>query len=240
MTTEVKNADGRPVLKAIAKIMEEVGAVEKKGRNNFHNYDYATAADVAHALQKRMAEAGLVIVPNQTKFELLAGDNLLAIEFEFLVEHVSGDKLDERPRFTGMASAKNSKGGMDDKAANKCLTAASKYFVLNLFRIPTGDYHDADSDAERPMSRPESKGQKPTETPFDEQSRSDARAEAYVEGCLSIIRVENDAEALRRWWNEQGADRRKHRLVQAEVDRLKDAVMVRLDELSTPQKEAAE
>lgn len=148
MTTEQKTAH-RPVLQAIADIMAEVGSVEKKGRNEFHRYDYATAADVAHALQKRMAEKGLIIIPHQRKMEMLFDGAALAIEFEFMVEHVSGDRLEDRPVFTGMAAAKNTKGGFDDKAANKCLTAASKYFALNLFRIPTGDYHDADADEDR-------------------------------------------------------------------------------------------
>lgn len=142
----------RPVLKAIAAIMAEVGSVEKRGTNSFHNYKYATAADIAHALQKKMAAAGLVIIPHQKSFSLIADGSALILEFEFSVEHVSGDKLDHKPCFTGMASAKNTKGGFDDKAANKCLTAASKYFTLNLFRIPTGDYQDADGEADTPAN----------------------------------------------------------------------------------------
>jgi hypothetical protein len=144
----------RPVLQAIAKIMGEVGAVEKRGENKFHGYAYATAADIAHALQKRMSAEGLVIVPNQREMHMLDNGNAMAIEFEFMVMHTSGDVLEERPRFMGMASCKNSKGGFDDKAANKCLTAASKYFSLNLFRIPTGDYHDADGAEDVAPQRP--------------------------------------------------------------------------------------
>lgn len=142
-------ATERPVLKAISAIMADVGSVEKRGTNSFHNYAYATAADIAHALQKRMAAAGLIIIPHQRSLALIANESVLAIEFEFSVEHVSGDKLDHKPCFTGMASARNTKGGFDDKAANKCLTAATKYFTLNLFRIPTGDYPDSDGEADR-------------------------------------------------------------------------------------------
>jgi len=230
MTTKTED---RPVLKAIATIMKEVGAVEKKGRNDFHRYDYAKAEDVAAALQKRMADAGLIIIPNQTKFELIGNDNLLAIEFEFLVEHVSGDKLDERPKFTGVASAKNSKGGFDDKAANKCLTAASKYFTLQLFKIPTGDYHDADGDEERPMDkgRPPARQQQPDPSPFDDQPSG---AETYVNACLAIIREERDADALKQWWNDQKGKRREHQLSPQQVETLKDAVVTRLNLLTNP------
>lgn len=143
----------RPVLKAIAAIMAEVGSVEKRGTNSFHNYQYATAADIAHALQKKMAAAGLIIIPYQKSFTLIANESVLVMEFAFAVEHVSGDRLEERPVFSGMSSAKNTKGGFDDKAANKCLTAATKYFTLNLFRIPTGDYFDSDKDDDKPAPK---------------------------------------------------------------------------------------
>tara|TARA_R100001244_G_scaffold2541_1_gene3950 strand:+ start:16825 stop:17595 length:771 start_codon:yes stop_codon:yes gene_type:complete len=154
----------QPVLRAIAAIMGEVGAVEKKGKNTFHNYEYATAADIAHALQRLQATHGLVIVPHQRKMELLASDAVMVIEFEFHVAHISGDRLEPSPVFSGMCAAKNSKGGFDDKAANKCLTAATKYFALNLFRIPTGDYHDADAD-EAPKKQTQTAMKPVTEQP---------------------------------------------------------------------------
>lgn len=163
----------RPVLQAIAKIMGEVGAIEKRGENKFHNYKYATAADIAHALQKRMSAEGLVIVPNQREMTLLDNGAAMAIEFEFMVMHVSGDVLEERPKFTGIAGCRNTKGGFDDKAANKCLTAASKYFSLNLFRIPTGDYHDADAAEDAPQSPPQPR-QQPKPAPQRSQATNGA------------------------------------------------------------------
>lgn len=122
------------------------------------------------------------------------------------------------------------------QALGSALTYARRYSLAAICGITADEDDDANTAQQEGASR---QARKQT-TPFDEQSRSDARAEAYVEGCLSIIRVESDAEALKRWWNEQGADRREHQLVQAEVDRLRDAVVVRLEELTTPQKEAAQ
>lgn len=144
----------RPVLAAIAKIMGKVGAVEKRGKNDYHKYAYATAADIAHALQKHMADEGLVIIPYQREMRLVANDSAMAIDFAFEVTHVSGDRLEERPVFTGMAAARNTKGSFDDKCANKCFTAAEKYFTLHLFRIPTGDYADPDADEAAAPAKP--------------------------------------------------------------------------------------
>jgi len=49
-----------------------------------------------------------------------------------------------------LSSLRNSKGGYDDKALNKCHTTARKYFILGLFQIPTGLADDADAEEDKP------------------------------------------------------------------------------------------
>lgn len=204
----------RPVLEAIAKVMETVGSVEKRGKNKFHNYDYATAADIMHALQKRMSEVGLVITASQRDMRLMANDSICAIDFEFGVEHVSGDKLEDKPMFTGMASFKT-KNGFDDKVANKCLVAAMKYFMLTLFKIPTGDYHDADADeapsnangqSAKPPSNRERAPQPPADdsTPFDDhQAPPDSVPFKRSDGRTINIKP---ASAIDKLWDAHEAD----------------------------------
>lgn len=155
MPNEILNVDnlyvpqsGSKVLAAISKVMSEVGSVEKRGKNTFHNYSYASAADIAFALQKKVAEAGLVIVQTESEIKTHFEDTILTIKYDFLLSHVSGDRLPYVINKTGASSLKNSKGGIDDKAVNKCSTAALKYFLLGLFLIPTGDYDDADADGD--------------------------------------------------------------------------------------------
>lgn len=152
------------VIAAIAAVMGSVGSVKKEGTNSFHNYKYATAADVMHKLQPLMAENGLIIVQHQRAVSFIQGDAALAIEYEFHVMHSSGEKLDLAAVHTGVAAAKNSKGTPDDKAANKCHTAARKYFLLSLFQIPTGDYDDADADGDIPCEKEATK-EPPQKTP---------------------------------------------------------------------------
>lgn len=152
------------VLAAITDITSKIGSVKKSGRNDFHHYDYATAADLLHKLQPMLAEAGLVIITTQKELRFLdQQQSLLAIDYEFSLHHKSGAVHPERPVVTGMASARNSKGTFDDKAANKCLTAATKYFLLNLFKIPTGDYDDADADGDAPAPKVNGNGGRVTE-----------------------------------------------------------------------------
>lgn len=137
------------IIAAIAKIMSEVGSVKKDGENKFHGYKYATASDILHKIQPLLAREGLVIFQNEVSRDLIADGSALAINYEFTIAHKDGDVWNERIKQTGMAAARNSKGGFDDKAANKCHTAARKYFMLALFQIPTGDYDDADEQEDR-------------------------------------------------------------------------------------------
>jgi hypothetical protein len=140
------------IVQAVSKIMADIGSVKKLGDNTFHQYKYATAADISHKLQPLLAREGLVIFQNEAERHFVNDGAALAITYDFTLAHIEGETWPEKPRQTGMAAARNSKGGFDDKAANKCHTAARKYFTLALFQIPTGDYDDADAQEDRPAS----------------------------------------------------------------------------------------
>jgi hypothetical protein len=136
----------KTLLAAISAIMAEVGTVAKRGKNAFHNYEYATASDILHQVQPLMAKHGLVIFQTEKSHEVIQEGTAMAFTYEFTLAHSSGEVWTEKPLQTGVATSKNSKGGFDDKVANKCHTAARKYFILALFQIPTGDYPDPDAD----------------------------------------------------------------------------------------------
>jgi hypothetical protein len=136
------------IIKSIAAIMGEVGSVSKAGKNEFHRYAYATAADILHKLQPLMAREGLVVFQTE-KERVMTDDGVLSVTYDFTIAHKSGEVWPTPITRTGMSSAKNSKGGFDDKCLNKCHTSAHKYFHLTLFEIPTGDYDDADEEEDR-------------------------------------------------------------------------------------------
>lgn len=152
MTAQMPKA----IAEAVSAIMGEVDYVQKKGENKFHNYKFAAVGDILAKLQPSMAKAGLCIVQNELGHRLSEDSGIMTAEYEFLLSHKSGVTWEERPRHTGMATAKNTKGGFDDKALNKCHTAARKYFLLALFQIPTGELPDADAqeDTESPPPPP--------------------------------------------------------------------------------------
>lgn len=136
-----------PIGEAVVAIMAKVRNVEKQGENKFHNYKFARVEDLIFQVQPAMAEAGLVITQDELSHGIEA-DAVMLATYAFSLSHVSGVTWGP-VRQTGMASARNTKGGWDDKALNKCHTAARKYFILGLFQVPAGDLPDADVDADR-------------------------------------------------------------------------------------------
>lgn len=134
---------------AINAIMSSVDYIQKKGENSFHNYKFAAVGDVLAKIQPAMAAQGLIIVQHEIRHALVANDSVMTASYQFILCHKSGATWDAAAVHTGMATARNTKGGFDDKALNKCHTAARKYFLLSLFQIPTGDMADADGDEDR-------------------------------------------------------------------------------------------
>lgn len=143
----------KEITEAVAKVMGADLYVQKRGKNIFHGYKYATVGDLLDKLQPLMAEAGLIVFQHECTADMLDNGNVMAVRYQFTLAHTSGAVWPEKPIHTGMSACRNTKGGFDDKAANKCHTAARKYFLLGLFQVPTGeDYresaHDGDADGQ--------------------------------------------------------------------------------------------
>lgn len=144
--------DGSLVISAISRVMAEAGSVGKAGVNKDQGYKFVSIADIAERLQGLMAKHGLVLL--QTEVERTMIDEVMCITYEFIPMHISGD---EGPilRQSGLAKFRFKNGSADDKAANKCHTAARKYCLIALFQIPTVDIVDADAgDAEHDTKIP--------------------------------------------------------------------------------------
>lgn len=157
------------VLTAVSNIMSKIGSLKKTGYNEFHKYKFAAAADLSHKLQPLLVEEGLIIMQSESERAVLGNSELLSITYAFGLLHKGGEMLTAMEgiefKRTGLSSLRNSKGGFDDKAANKCGTAASKYFVIDLFKIPTGDFDDADDQEDRPIPAALTGGDFAPETP---------------------------------------------------------------------------
>lgn len=216
------------IAKAIASVMKTVDPVAKRGTNEFHRYQYATAADLVHALQKPMAEAGLIVVHSEAARAV--NDGLLEVTFDFHIAHVSGAVWPHPIKATGIAAARVKNGGPDDKAWNKCLTAAHKYFLVTLFKVPTGDFPDADADGdvpqpERKTSDKVAQRPAPNATPPDKQ---------IVEAAIASIGSCQAMADLNQLWSMSAAAWRVE-MTASGFDHVSQAKDKRKAELSAPQ-----
>jgi ERF superfamily len=132
------------LVKAIAAVMREVDTVAKAGENTFHHYRYAKMEDILKVLTPLLGRHGIVVFQSESSRAMFDNDRVIAITYSFTVAHETGEIWPERLQQTGVSRCRDSKGGWDDKCANKAHTAARKYFLLGLFQIPTGDEADAD------------------------------------------------------------------------------------------------
>jgi hypothetical protein len=176
--------------KAIASVMASVGTIEKGGYNSFHRYKYARMEDLLVALTPLMGKAGLAIFQNEIEIKQI--ETRVAVTYEFSIIHESGEMWPERPRFTGMAMARDSKGNWDDKAINKCHTSARKYFLLALFQVPSGDFDDADP-GPAPQSDANQRQEKaPVPGPKDTAPESSARDQVARQAAQASKKAAED------------------------------------------------
>jgi hypothetical protein len=178
------------IAEAVLKVMSQVGYVQKKGVNSFQNYKYASIEGILEKIQPALVDCGLVIVQSEISHEIVAEGNLMEAVYEFTLHHSSGE-TSAAIRQTGLSSLRNSKGGYDDKALNKCHTTARKYFILGLFQIPTGLADDADAEEDKPAVTPP-----PRKAAGDSNK---AKAETFVDTAITAIGTLTDEAGLVAW-----------------------------------------
>jgi hypothetical protein len=129
----------KPMAAVLATIMGEVGRVEKKGKiSGSVSYKFARDTDVLEAVTPKMAEAGIVLVPEHQELlsmePTLSGRQIIAnIKTGWLVT----DGVDAL-RFETFGQGADS----GDKALPKAQSNARKYAFFMLYHIVTGDDPD--------------------------------------------------------------------------------------------------
>lgn len=180
------------IAEAVLKVMGQVGYVQKKGVNSFQNYKYASIEGILEKVQPALVDCGLVIVQSEISHEIVAEGNMMEAVYEFTLHHSSGETSNPI-RQTGLSSLRNSKGGYDDKALNKCHTTARKYFILGLFQIPTGLADDADAEEDKPAITT------PPRKPVPVADATLVKAKSFVDEAIYTIGKLTDEAGLVAW-----------------------------------------
>lgn len=128
----------------LAKVMQEVKYIEKKGYNKFNRYKYATESDVSEKIREVLSELNVIMMPDVVENSTREHTNrkghveyiaTVKVKFTF----IDGD--------TGEELSIHSVGeGQDagDKGYYKAITGAHKYALMKAFMIPTGDDPEQD------------------------------------------------------------------------------------------------
>lgn len=138
----------------LADVMKAVERIPKNGHNSFHNYDYATEADIAAAIRKELASRQVMLIPAivaESRHPVGEKGSVLTV-LEMEMEFLDGESAESiKKPWRGYGTDKEDKGGY------KAMTGGEKYFLLKTFLMPTGD----DPEAESPTYTEQGNVQKP-------------------------------------------------------------------------------
>jgi ERF superfamily protein len=125
-------------------VARQCSYVQKDGVNQFHKYNYATAASVYEKVNLALADSGLVSVPHMEIHALDLRTNAKGSQETLATVKCTVQVIDVDSGESLSTSAYGS--GMDngDKAIMKAQTAAMKYAWMDLLNISTGDDPEAD------------------------------------------------------------------------------------------------
>lgn len=128
----------------LVKVMSKSSNVKKTGRNDFQKYDYATEADILREVRQSLIEENVFIFSSIEGSHKEGDLTTVKVKNTF----VDGDTGETFSVFSlGQGMSKN-----DDKGSNKAITAASKYFLLKNFLLPTGEDSEATDASGTPTS----------------------------------------------------------------------------------------
>jgi hypothetical protein len=137
----------------IPKVMQDIGAIGKDRRNPQQGYAFRGIDDVYNAVQGPFARHGIFVAPkvlSQAREERQTAKGgtliytILTVQFTFYADDGSAVEV------VTVGEAMDS----GDKSANKAMSAAMKYAMLQVFCIPTDEDNDTENWSPEPDSRP--------------------------------------------------------------------------------------
>lgn len=140
------------IAKKFVEVMRECSHVAKNGTNSFHQYKYATAADVLEKVNASLTKHGLasVVTPNLLSVQEVTTakgniERLATVEVSImLIDSESGESL----TLKGLGSGQDP----SDKAIAKAQVMGIKYAYLSSLAIATNDDPEADSKTDDAMN----------------------------------------------------------------------------------------
>lgn len=129
----------RSLVKKLCKVMSEIKHVPKRGRNEFHRYDYVLEADLADAVREKLAAVNVFLFSSVDELSTAErttarGGTTTITTVKMTFTFVDGD-TGENMAFTYYGQGEDQM----DKGAYKAFTGCTKYALMKSFLVPTGD-----------------------------------------------------------------------------------------------------
>lgn len=143
------------IFAAIAAVMGEVGAVGKTRENVQQKYKFRGIDEVLQAVQLVCAKHGVVVAQRILgplrceERKTQSGGVLMYVQGEFETTFFAADGSSVSTVQCGMAMDSG------DKAANKAMSVALKYALVNTFLIPVYEPRDPEEDSPEPTAKDE-------------------------------------------------------------------------------------
>lgn len=144
----------------LAAIGNEIGKIDKTGRNQQQNYTYIEYGVVAGRIRELFDKYKVIIIPNvdniqQDEITNKYGGKGYHYILQMSFTLINGDCPEDQEVATWAGEASD----YGDKGINKAETAGTKYFLMRLFNISEKGDEDADAQtpAEMKETRPASK-----------------------------------------------------------------------------------
>jgi len=140
------------ITKKYLKVMEACGYIQKKGRNDFHKYNYAMAADVLEKVNEACVANGIATIANVELVDIkdvtTAKGNVEKLATVKTTYTLICTDTGETLTISGMGSGQDA----GDKAIMKAETASAKYAWMLSMNISTGDDPEADTGVDERMA----------------------------------------------------------------------------------------
>lgn len=148
------------LFKSVSEAMQAVERIPKNGFNTFHNYKFATEADVSDALRKELSSRDVAVfvssrIVDVKEWQTPKGKPTLLTNVECTVTFGCG-KTGAQFSITACGTGDDS----SDKGTYKAITGAVKYALLKTFLVPTGD----DPENDHPGTSNGASGNAPTQS----------------------------------------------------------------------------
>ena len=202
--------EDRKLLMKMVEVYKEVQYIQKRGHNKFHNYKYATEADVNEKVRDELAKRNIIMMPGVVHKELRntttkSGNTeyIYRVDMEFnFMDAETGESL--------VVPMSGEGQDVGDKAIFKAISGCQKYALMKAFMIPTGDDPEGDEGVDERNAggtqTPRTATQLPrnTETRTNQQTASSGQS-TVSNGLNAKSRVMNLKTEMKWDWDSLGS-----------------------------------